>query len=106
WWVLVPWSLGLVKTVDPLLARTYFWWFGHPLVYFLLIPAYVVWYSVLRRSQAGGCSAILSAGWCSSSSWCCRRRSGFIISLPTPGSARAGSLLTRSRPTPSSIPAL
>ena len=22
-----------------------FWWFGHPLVYFWLLPAYVVWYT-------------------------------------------------------------
>lgn len=51
--LLVPWSLGLVKTVDPLLARTYFWWFGHPLVYFLLIPAYVLWYSVLPQVAGG-----------------------------------------------------
>ena len=36
--MLIPWSLGWMKTVDPLLARTYFWWFGHPLVYFWLIP--------------------------------------------------------------------
>ena len=51
--MLVPWSLGLVKTVDPLVARTYFWWFGHPLVYFLLIPAYVLWYSVLPQVAGG-----------------------------------------------------
>ena len=51
--LLIPWSLGLRETVDPVLARTLFWWFGHPLVYFWLLPAYVVWYSVLPR-QAGG----------------------------------------------------
>ena len=51
--MLIPWSLGLVKTVDPLLARIYFWWFGHPLVYFLLIPPYVLWYSVLPQVAGG-----------------------------------------------------
>jgi len=51
--MLIPWSLGLVKTVDPLLARTYFWWFGHPLVYFWLLPAYVLWYTVLPRAAGG-----------------------------------------------------
>jgi cytochrome c oxidase subunit 1 len=51
--MLIPWSLGLVATVDPLLARTYFWWFGHPLVYFWLLPAYVVWYTVLPRVAGG-----------------------------------------------------
>ena len=51
--LLIPWSLGLRETVDPVLARMLFWWFGHPLVYFWLLPAYVVWYTVLPR-QAGG----------------------------------------------------
>ncbi len=51
--MLIPWSLGLVPTIDPVLARTLFWWFGHPLVYFWLLPAYVIWYSVLPR-EAGG----------------------------------------------------
>lgn len=50
---LIPWSLGLVETVDPLLARMLFWYFGHPLVYFWLIPAYVVWYTVVPK-EAGG----------------------------------------------------
>lgn len=50
---LIPWSLGLKETVDPLLARMLFWYFGHPLVYFWLIPAYVVWYTVVPR-EAGG----------------------------------------------------
>lgn len=51
--MLIPWSLGLVKTVDPVLARTFFWWFGHPLVYFWLIPAYVLWYTVLPQVAGG-----------------------------------------------------
>ncbi|MFQ5792157.1 MAG: cbb3-type cytochrome c oxidase subunit I [Acidobacteriota bacterium] len=51
--LLIPWSLGITETVDPILARTLFWWFGHPLVYFWLIPAYVVWYTILPR-EAGG----------------------------------------------------
>jgi cytochrome c oxidase subunit 1 len=51
--MLIPWSLGLVDKIDPLLARTYFWWFGHPFVYFLLIPAYVLWYYVLPQVAGG-----------------------------------------------------
>lgn len=50
---LIPWSLGLVERVDPLLARTLFWFFGHPLVYFWILPAYTIWYAVLPR-EAGG----------------------------------------------------
>jgi cytochrome c oxidase subunit 1 len=50
---LIPWSLGLVPTVDPVLARTLFWYFGHPLVYFWVLPAYAIWYTVLPR-EAGG----------------------------------------------------
>jgi cytochrome c oxidase subunit I len=51
--MLIPWSLGLTDKIDPLVARTYFWWFGHPLVYFWLLPAYVLWYSVLPRVAGG-----------------------------------------------------
>jgi cytochrome c oxidase subunit 1 len=51
--MLLPWSLGLIEGTDPQLARTYFWFTGHPLVYFWLLPAYVSWYSMLPK-QAGG----------------------------------------------------
>lgn len=51
--MLLPWSLGLVAGVDAQLARTLFWFTGHPLVYFWLLPAYVSWYGLLPK-QAGG----------------------------------------------------
>jgi len=50
---LIPWSLGWVETIDPIVARTLFWWFGHPLVYFWLMPAYVLWYTVMPRIAGG-----------------------------------------------------
>lgn len=51
--MLIPWSLGWVDKVDPMVARTLFWWFGHPLTYFWLVPAYVIWYTIIPR-EAGG----------------------------------------------------
>src|SRR6266705_2457197 len=30
-----------------------FWYFGHPLVYFWLLPAYVIWYTVLPKVAGG-----------------------------------------------------
>ena len=50
---LLPWSLGLIESVNPTLTRTLFWFFGHPVVYFWLMPAYLLWYTVLP-SIAGG----------------------------------------------------
>jgi cytochrome c oxidase subunit I len=51
--MLIPWSVGLLGGTDPLLARTEFWFTGHALVYFWLLPAYVSWYFMLPK-QAGG----------------------------------------------------
>ncbi len=50
---LLPWSLGLLEQVNPLLTRTLFWYFGHPVVYFWLMPTYMLWY-VLLPKVAGG----------------------------------------------------
>lgn len=47
--LLLPLSLGIVETTDPQLSRVMFWFFGHPLVYFWLIPAYVSWYTMLPK---------------------------------------------------------
>ena len=44
-----PWSAGLVDTIDPIVGRTLFWWTGHPIVYFWLMPAYVSWYGLLSK---------------------------------------------------------
>lgn len=45
----LPLSLGLITTTDVQVSRILFWFFGHPLVYFWLIPAYVSWYTMLPK---------------------------------------------------------
>lgn len=50
---LIPWSLGWVPTINVVLSRTLFWYFGHPLVYFWLMPAYVVWYVCIPKIIGG-----------------------------------------------------
>lgn len=51
--LLIPFSFGLTNGTDPQLARTFFWFFGHPVVYFWLLPVYVSWYGMMPK-QAGG----------------------------------------------------
>lgn len=51
--ILLPGALGIAKGTDPQFARVLFWFMGHPLVYFWLLPAYISWYTMLPR-QAGG----------------------------------------------------
>ncbi len=50
---LIPWSLGIMPAPNPLLTRTLFWFFGHPVVYFWLMPAYLLWYTVLPKIAGG-----------------------------------------------------
>ena len=51
--LLIPWSFGWVPTVNVPLARMLFWFFGHPLVYFWLLPAYVMYYTMLPKLAGG-----------------------------------------------------
>lgn len=50
---ILPWSFGWTSGTDPLLNRTLFWFTGHPIVYFWLLPAYVSWYMMIPK-QVGG----------------------------------------------------
>lgn len=49
----IPWSLGYAETINVLLSRTLFWYFGHPLVYFWLLPAYMAWYVMIPKIIGG-----------------------------------------------------
>lgn len=45
----LPMSLGIIQTTDAQVSRILFWFFGHPLVYFWLIPAYTSWYTMMPK---------------------------------------------------------
>ena len=51
--ILIPWSLGWTSGVDVSLTRMLFWYFGHPLVYFWIMGAYVIWYLVVPTAFGG-----------------------------------------------------
>jgi cytochrome c oxidase subunit I len=51
--LVIPWALNLVPATDAELNRVLFWFTGHPLVYFWLLPVYVSWYGMLPK-QVGG----------------------------------------------------
>ncbi|RPF53224.1 b(o/a)3-type cytochrome-c oxidase subunit 1 [Aquisalibacillus elongatus] len=49
----IPWSIGWVDEINIALSRTLFWYFGHPLVYFWLLPAYMAWYVIVPKIIGG-----------------------------------------------------
>ena len=51
--MLIPWSMGWVESINIPLARTLFWFFGHALVYFWLLPAYIMYYAMLPKLAGG-----------------------------------------------------
>ncbi|HUJ26789.1 MAG TPA: cbb3-type cytochrome c oxidase subunit I [Myxococcales bacterium] len=50
---LIPYSFGWMPGVNVMLSRLLFWFFGHPLVYFWLLPAYVMYYTVMPKLAGG-----------------------------------------------------
>ncbi|MBU8908786.1 b(o/a)3-type cytochrome-c oxidase subunit 1 [Desertibacillus haloalkaliphilus] len=50
---IIPWAFGAGDGINILLSRTLFWYFGHPLVYFWLMPAYVAWYTIIPKVIGG-----------------------------------------------------
>ncbi|MDP4250894.1 MAG: cbb3-type cytochrome c oxidase subunit I [Bacteroidota bacterium] len=51
--LLLPWAMGWKQTINVTLARTLFWFFGHALVYFWLLPAYIMYYTMLPKLAGG-----------------------------------------------------
>jgi cytochrome c oxidase subunit 1 len=51
--LLIPWSLGWTSGIDVGLTRMLFWYFGHPLVYFWIMGAYLIWYTVVPTTYKG-----------------------------------------------------
>ncbi|AQS50097.1 hypothetical protein BMG03_19460 (plasmid) [Thioclava nitratireducens] len=49
----IPAFLGWIDGMPPMITRKLFWWSGHPIVYFWLMPAYISWYALIPR-QIGG----------------------------------------------------
>jgi cytochrome c oxidase subunit I len=45
----IPWAFGWVDGINVELSRSLFWYFGHPLVYFWLLPAYMAWYVIVPK---------------------------------------------------------
>lgn len=51
--MLIPWSIGIKKAINIPLSRTLFWFFGHALVYFWLLPAYILYYTAIPKLAGG-----------------------------------------------------
>jgi cytochrome c oxidase subunit 1 len=51
--LLIPWSMGLTSGINVELTRLLFWYFGHPLVYFWIMGAYLLWYNVVPVTYGG-----------------------------------------------------
>lgn len=51
--ILMPWSAGWTDDINVPLTRMLFWMFGHPLVYFWLLPAYTAFYTILPKVSGG-----------------------------------------------------
>ena len=50
---ILPAALGLMHTIDAGLARVFFSWTLHAIVYFWLIPTYIAYYTVVPRAIGG-----------------------------------------------------
>lgn len=51
--LLTPWAMGISGKINVAETRTLFWMFGHPLVYFWILPAYIGYYTMLPKIAGG-----------------------------------------------------
>lgn len=51
--LIIPWAFEWVERINVSLTRTLFWYFGHALVYFWLLPAYIYWYVNIPQVVGG-----------------------------------------------------
>ncbi len=52
-YLLIPWAFGWTPGINVALTRMLFWYFGHPLVYFWIMGAYIVWYNIIPTRYGG-----------------------------------------------------
>ncbi len=51
--LLIPWAFGWTSGINVMLTRMFFWYFGHPLVYFWIMGAYIIWYNIIPTRYNG-----------------------------------------------------
>jgi cytochrome c oxidase subunit 1 len=51
--LLIPWAFGWTSGINVMLTRMFFWYFGHPLVYFWIMGAYIIWYNIIPTRYTG-----------------------------------------------------
>src|SRR5579863_2823755 len=51
--LLIPWAFGWTPGINVMLTRMFFWYFGHPLVYFWIMGAYIIWYNIIPTRYGG-----------------------------------------------------
>jgi cytochrome c oxidase subunit 1 len=49
----IPWAFGWTHGINVMMSRMFFWYFGHPLVYFWIMGAYIIWYNIVPTRYRG-----------------------------------------------------
>ena len=81
--LILPASLGLTDTINAGLARVFFSWTLHAIVYFWLMPAYIAFYTIVPRAIGGRLYSDTMAAWPSRCSSCSRCPSACTTCSPT-----------------------